>query len=204
MPTGLRVTNKARTAEVQCATCGELNPADSNFCSTCGGSEFREVPPGLAARLSTPPRVAVSPAVRISLGRVIAISMLSAGPYLIYWFYLTWKQMDSETGEEHHPVWHALGLLVPIYGLFEMHGHIKVIKGLVEGAGLVAALSPGLAVVLFMIGNALDWSSFRVDDTAALLVMGVISAALSTTLVALAQNALTSIRRTPGARACAK
>ena len=41
-----------------------------------------------------------------------------------------------------------------------------------------------------MIGNALDWSSFRVDDTAALLVMGVISAALSTTLVALAQNAL--------------
>ena len=116
--------------------------------------------------------------------------MLSAGLYLIYWFYLTLTQMDSETGEEHHTVWHALSLLVPIYGLFKMHGHIKVIKGIVEGAGLVAALSPDLAVVLFMIGNALDWSSFRVDDTAALLVMGVISAALSTTLVALAQNSL--------------
>ena len=177
--------DRPRTTKQQCASCGELNPAGSSFCSNCGGGKLRDVPPRLAMRLG--------------LGRVVVVSALSAGLYVVYWFYLTWKQLASETTETHHPVWHALSLFVPIYGLFKMYHHVKVINGLVEGAGIVTSLSPGLAVVILMIGNALDWSSIRVNDTSALVVIGLISTALITYLVASAQSTLNqyweSVRR---------
>lgn len=168
--------DKPQTGGLQCVSCGELNPAGSSFCSNCGGGKLRDVPPRLAMRLG--------------LGRVVVVSALSAGLYVVYWFYLTWKQLASETSETHHPVWHALSLFVPIYGLFKMHRHVKVINGLVKGTGIVTSLSPGLAVVILMIGNALDWSSIRVNDTSALVVIGLISTALITYLVASAQSTL--------------
>lgn len=116
--------------------------------------------------------------------------MLSAGSYIIYWFYLTWKQLASEPAQEHHPVWHALALLVPIYSLFRMHRHVTVIKALAVGTDLTASLSPGLTVVLWAVSNALDWSVFRATDAAVIIVLTLIGAALSTTFVVLAQSTL--------------
>ena len=177
-------------ADKQCAECGDVNSEHSNFCSNCGGKEFKEVPPGLAARLSTPPGVEVINDVRLGIGRVAVLSLLSGGVYIFWWFYITWKHLDSESSEHHHPVWHALTLLVPVYNLFSMHSHVSVIKNLAIGARLTTSLSAGLAVVMFAVSNALGWASLRVDDQGTLAVLTVLGAVLTTTVIYLAQQTL--------------
>ena len=176
--------------EKQCANCGELNSAESNFCSNCGSNEFKDIPPQLAARLAVgKERVPIS-AVRISTGRVILVTFLSAGFYLVYWFYLTWKQLASETTEEHYPVGHALSLLVPIYGLFRMHAHVRVIGELAARQGITSTLAPGLAVVLLVVSSALAWSSIRITDNVVLIILSILSTVVTTTLVVTAQGGL--------------
>ena len=186
-------------ADKQCAECGEVNPGHSNFCSNCGGTEFKEVPPGLAARL-TPPGSEVIDDVRLGIGRVAVLSLLSGGLYIFWWFYITWKHLDSESNEDHHPVWHALTLLVPVYNLFRMHHHVSVIKNLAIGAGLTTSLSTGLIVVLWAVSNTLGWASLRVDDQAALALLGVLGAVLTTTVIYLAQQTLNEYWQSAKAR----
>ena len=101
----------------------------------------------------------------ISLARIVILSALSYGIYWLYWMYRTWRQYRDHTGHEAYPVWHALTLLVPVYGLFRLHHHARAYRTLMEEremrssiettpiiilaalAGVVAAinLSPGLA-----------------------------------------------------------
>ena len=50
----------------------------------------------------------------LSQNRILVMAVLSFGLYLLYWFYLTWKQYRDQTSQEAFPVWHALSLLVPI------------------------------------------------------------------------------------------
>ena len=106
--------------------------------------------------------------------------MLSVSLYFFCWFYITWKQLATEIGGDHHPVWHALSLFVPIYNLFRIHKHMSVIKNL----SIATSFSPGAIVVLTMASGALDWNSITVDDTAIVLVMGFVSTALTTFVVA--------------------
>ena len=120
--------------EKQCSSCGEVNAAESNFCSNCGSGKFKDIPPRLAARLgsearrqASDPQAHASLGVRLLTGRVVVLSALTAELYVFYWFYLTSKQLAAETGEDHHPVWHALTLFVPFYNLFRMHAHVRVI-----------------------------------------------------------------------------
>src|SRR5262245_33575454 len=40
----------------------------------------------------------------LSPGRVLLLALLSGGLYLFYWSYLTWKQLKSETRDDHYPV----------------------------------------------------------------------------------------------------
>jgi hypothetical protein len=87
--------------------------------------------------------------------------VLSYGSYLFYWFYLTWKQYRDHTRTEAYPVWHALALSVPIYGLFRTHAHMRSFKKLMLEAGLSNTISPGWAVVLVLISSALDWAPFK-------------------------------------------
>ena len=174
----------------QCAICGEINSPESMFCSNCGRAEFRDIPPGLSARLSNSSSDEANNAVRLGTGRVALLSILSFGLYVFWWFYITWKQLASETREEHFPVWHALTLFVPIYNLFRMHRHVSVINGLAIGVGLTASLSSGLAVVLWALSSGLDTSSLRVSDVGIAAIMGVISVALTTTLIVYVQGTL--------------
>lgn len=92
--------------------------------------------------------------------------VLSYGSYLFYWFYLTWKQYRDHTHTEAYPVWHALALFVPIYGLFRTHAHVRSFKELILNAGLSANLSVGGAVLLMfaywvvgVIGLAIAWGN---------------------------------------------
>ena len=176
--------------EKQCANCGDLNPPDSNYCSNCGSSDFGDVPTRLTERLAEGTEPARSPAVRINTDRVIFASLLSAGLYLVYWFYLTWKQLATETNERHYPVWHALTLLVPLYSLYRMHEHARVIRELAAHKSITSTVAPGLAVVLLGLSAALDWSSFRVTDYATLIVLSIVTTLLTTTLIVTAQGGL--------------
>jgi hypothetical protein len=56
--------------------------------------------------------------VLISPARVVLVSALSYGLYLVYWFYLTWKHYRDHTGREAYPVWHALSLSGTRMGFF--------------------------------------------------------------------------------------
>ena len=40
--------------EKQCVRCAEINPADANFCSLCGGDVFQDVSPGQAPVCASP------------------------------------------------------------------------------------------------------------------------------------------------------
>ena len=176
--------------EKQCTNCEQLNSDENNFCSSCGFNEFREVPAQLAGRLAGRPEITPSSAVRISIERVVLLTVLSSGLYLFYWFYLTWKQLASETGDEHRPVWHALTLFIPIYNLFRMHAHVRVIGELAERRNIQVSLSPVVAVILLFVGNALSFSSFGVDKYIVLIVMSIIAVMLTTVLVTSLQSDL--------------
>lgn len=176
-------------ADKQCERCGELSPADASFCSNCGNSSFREVPPGLARRLQT--TAAVSDEVHLDTGRLILLSVLSSGLYFYYWAYLTWKHLASETGDVHYPVWHTMSFSVPIYGLFRLHRHVSAIRDLAEGAGVWTGLGAGIVVVLFTIASALDFQAgFRVSNTGVILTLAVISVVLTTTIMFRSQRSL--------------
>ena len=180
----------------QCMDCGEINPQESNFCSNCGSSGFRGIPPVLSERLSTVSSTDVNDAVRLGSGRVGVLTVLSMGLYLFGWYYLTWKQLASETRDEHFPVWHSLTLFVPFYSLFRMHRHISVINHLANGTGQTISLHAGIAVVLLFVSTLLitstpaDSNSVTEGFFAAGVLFTVISVILTTTLVVLAQGTL--------------
>ena len=177
-------------ADKQCASCGEINPADSNFCSNCGASDFKDVPPQLAALLARQTGFSPTPAVRIGLGRVILVTILSAGLYLFYWFYLTWKQLAGETRGDHRPVWHALTLFVPVYSLFRMHRHVRIIEELLAGKSLPTSLSAGTAVVLLIVANVLSWTQLGISNWAGGVVISVLGTIITTALITLTQEGL--------------
>ena len=98
----------------------------------------------------------------ISAGRIIGLSVVSLGIYWLYWMYRTWKQYRDHTafvvGDSgqihypvprvlseplpiHYPVWHGLTQLVPIYGFYRFHAHIRSYKELMLGRGVPDTLN---------------------------------------------------------------
>ena len=129
-----------------CPNCGAaVEPGDA-FCKSCGRP---------LAGDPWPLRYWISPT------RVVVMSVLSWGLYLFYWFYLTWKQYRDHTREEAYPVWHALTLLVPIYGYFRMHAHVRTFDELMHSASISSTLSRGGAVFALVVLSILDTASFR-------------------------------------------
>jgi hypothetical protein len=56
---------------------------------------------------------------RRPLWLVGALTFVTFGVYLVIWVGVTWSEMKRELRDEGmRPVWHALGLLVPIYNSF--------------------------------------------------------------------------------------
>lgn len=68
----------------------------------------------------------------LSTPRIFALSIISFGLYLFYWLYRTWEQYRQHTGANVYPVWHALAMLVPIYGWFRFYAHCKAYRDLME------------------------------------------------------------------------
>ncbi len=147
-----------------CSNCGTESEANERFCRHCGASLAASV----AGRQTVEPAPVPETAVRVlpnylSPTRILVMAVLSYGLYLFYWFYLTWKQYRDHTGEDAFPVWHALTLLVPIYGFFRTHAHVRTFKELMKNSGVASTLSPGWAVGLVALTGLLDGISFNVS-----------------------------------------
>ena len=94
----------------------------------------------------------------LSPQRILFMTIVSYGLYLFYWFYITWKQYRDTTRERAYPVWHALTLFVPIYGLFRTHAHMRTYRDMMRGRGLATTISAGWAVTAILISFAISWS----------------------------------------------
>ncbi len=122
-----------------CINCGAGVEVGGNFCGSCGNGL------GQTARLGYP----------ISLNRILFLTIVSFGLYLFYWFYLTWRHYRDHTGNEAYPIWHALTLLIPIYGLFRIHAHVRSYNELMSKSGLLGSIDPMWVVAVFLITNIL-------------------------------------------------
>ena len=121
----------------------------------------------------------------ISTARIILMSVISMGLYWIYWMYRTWKQyrdhtieMAAESGDTHHPVWHGLTQLVPVYGWFRYHAHIRQYEALMVEQGVPDTLNVGLLTTVVVINSLVSFAAgtMRSPDLAsgAVLVAGII------------------------------
>lgn len=142
-----------------CTSCGTEVQSFAKFCSVCGGELGGPGQLDTTQRYSQE-RLGLLP-YRVSSNRVLLLTVVSFGSYLFYWFYLTWKQHRDHTQTQAFPIWHALTLFVPIYGLFRTHAHMRSFKELMLNAGLYPTISAGGAVGVVLISSALDWTTFQ-------------------------------------------
>ena len=178
-------------AEKVCAQCGQLNRSHANYCSACGAQGFAEVTLEQGeAGPAYPPLATESYALRLSIARIIILSIVTSGLYVFYWLYLTWKHLQSETGDVHYPFWHALTFLVPVYGLFRIHRHIAVIQAASQRAGVEALLTPALAVTMLALYWLLAMLSANSASFGTFVVLNLIRLALITTVIVRAQATL--------------
>ena len=179
-----------------CNQCGAEIQSAAVFCSTCGhrqeqsgGQGDAELEPLIASRLRT----------RISMRRILFMTVASYGIYLFYWFYVTWKQYRDNTGERVYPIWHVLSLFVPIYDLFRVYAHMRAIKNLMTGNGLETTISPGIATIVVAIYFASNSYSNQSDvGSVTYLVLGVVSMIIAAwLLVSVLTGTGTVLRRGP-------
>ena len=132
---------------------------------------------------------------RISLTRIVLMSVVTMGLYWLYWMYRTWRQFrdltagtPEQASQTHYPVWHGLTQLVPIYGFFRFHAHVREYKALAEDGGVVNSLNPGPLTVIVVIGTLLGWTGGIMGEPELfggfILVLGIIL-----NLIALAMSA---------------
>ena len=135
--------HQVESAHIFCGGCGKALPAES----TADPEE---------ALTGQPPRTL---AYRISPTRILVMTLLSGGLYLFYWFYVTWQQYRDHTGNQVFPMWHALTLTIPGYGLFRTHAHMRSFKELLLDAGVLCTISVGWTVALVLMLNLLGLAS---------------------------------------------
>jgi hypothetical protein len=116
-----------------------------------------------------------------------ALTCVTFGLFGAYWLCDSWRQIrdhDGDTGK--HPVAHTLAMVVPIYNLFRMHAHMRTIVELVRSFGGRTSLSPGTAVIVWIVSGAL----LRLSNRPHLDLLYVPSLMLEGALVAWGQAAL--------------
>ena len=116
-----------------------------------------------------------------------ALTCLTFGLFGAYWLCDSWRQIkdhDGDTGK--HPVAHTVAMVVPIYNLFRMHAHMRTIVELVHSFGGRTSLSPGTAVILWIVSGAL----LRLSNRPHMDLLYVPSLMLEGALVAGGQAAL--------------
>jgi hypothetical protein len=112
---------------------------------------------------------------------VLATSTL----YAYWWLGRTWWQLKREDGDQgKRPVWHALAMLVPIYGYFRFYAHMKAVRDLHTGP---AILQPGSMTFAWFVLSVLGYVAEQ-RETA--LWLNVLWAVLTGALFGWAQHGL--------------
>ncbi len=133
---------------------------------------------GISAQEGNPPY-----GCRISQGRIIALSIISMGIYWLYWMYRTWQhyrdhtlEQAAETGQTHYPVLHGLTQLLPVYGWFRFHAHIRHYKALMQERGVADSLNLGALTTIVVINVIAGWlgGSMRGSSDELLAAIGAI------------------------------
>ena len=129
---------------------------------------------------------------------VAALVIATFSLYALWWLGRTWwqlKQEDQDSGKR--PVWHVLAMLVPIYGYFRFHAHMRTIAQLAANDEASSILNPLAMTVAWIVINLLSTASVMRGDVAIevpLLVYGLCGA-----LIGWAQYGLNSTWRSlPG------
>ena len=112
----------------------------------------------------------------ISALRITLLSIVSLGFYWLYWMYRTWKQyrdhtveIAAETGSSHHPVWHGLSWVVPVYGWFRYHAHIRQYKALMVERGVRDSLNVGLLTTVVVISTIVSFVAVPMSGLASFI-----------------------------------
>ena len=175
-----------------CPMCSVRQPEGYRFCTQCGYQLSEEETVQQGGGYPFIIGAERTDALLLSSARLIILSALSLGLYFYYWTYLTWKHLQSETEEVHYPVWHALSLLVPIYGLFRIHKHTSVIRDLAAKSGIETSLNPDLVFVLMLLNTLLGLAPLALGNSvsALSLFIGVIGLVIGITVIVWAQAPL--------------
>ena len=176
--------------EKDCAECGQENLADAQDCSSCRSQASVQAPPESQESAPDQPLLTEGYALQISVTRIIVLTIVTSGVYILFWLYRTWKQLQPETGDVHYPIWHAATLFVPLYGLFRLHRHLSVIQELAQKRELESLMPPGLGVTVMALYWLLALVSGNQQDPMAILLLSIIGLALVTTLMVRAQKTL--------------
>ncbi len=196
-----------------CPNCGSETQPSHQFCGSCGAT-LGDTGAETVSTGQLQQRLPQALPYHLSPRRVLFMSVLTYGFYLFYWFYLTWKQYRDHTRNEAFPVWHALTLLVPIYGLFRTHAHMRTYKELMDQGGVANTINPAWAVGLVFVSSFLDGVAFYLSGgfssspeitqarALALAALNFISIAIVTGLLLQIQGNLNSYwQRITGGRA---
>ena len=128
--------------------------------------------------------------------RVVAMTVLTAGLYIFYWMYLTWRHYRAHTGETAYPVFHALCLMVPVYQFFRLHAHMRVYQELMDTRGVPSTLSPLRSVGIYFGVVMLEMVAFRMvaepsitgTQQVAFFVINIVQVVTLTWMITLAQG----------------
>jgi hypothetical protein len=137
-----------------CMYCGaERTDDQAAACASCGRSYgAAAIPPSPSLAASTASTALFANARKRPLW---AVFLLTAGTLSIYFFVhlgLMWAEMKrARQDPSMNPVAHALAQLVPFYGWFRFHAHVRTLDELLESAGSSQRLSAGRATVTYII-----------------------------------------------------
>ena len=128
--------------------------------------------------------------------RIILLTVLSAGLYVFYWMYLTWRHYRDHTGETAYPICHALSLMLPVYQFFRLHAHMRVYQELMDARGIPNTLRPLRAVAIYFGVVLLEMAAFRLvaeptitgPQQTAYFVINVVQVVVLTWLIVQAQG----------------
>jgi hypothetical protein len=184
-----------------CPNCGRQRGEKDRFCSGCGREfEAADAEPRRSGVLpsnvheaiyphATPGEISPSgaPVWRVAQNPWLCaiLVVLTFDLYTLWWFGRTWARIKREDGDQgKRPVWHALSMFVPIYGLFQFYGHMRTIRDLSRQP---TGISPGAMTVAWIVVSGLSAVAGRPESSFWLTVM---AALLGGALIGLAQAGL--------------
>jgi hypothetical protein len=119
---------------------------------------------------------------------VAALVFATFNLYAFWWLGRTWSQIKQEDGDAgKRPVWHALAMVVPVYGYFRFYAHMRAIISIARTPEARAALSPGATTLAWIVINILDGAA---SAPASPIWLTILASGLGAALIGYAQNGL--------------